>query len=284
VSFAHEHEIAARRRAFRALHERPGLFVMPNPWDIGTARILAHLGFEALATSSAALAVGLGKADGKNSRAEAIAHARTIAEATALPVNGDLEAGYGPEASEVVETIRDAIDFGLAGCSIEDATGDKREPLFEVGHAAARIRAAREVIDRAGVDFVLTARAECFLIGHSEPLKEAIHRLKAYESEGADVVYAPGISTEEQIGAIVQAVKVPVNVLGGTGKAPLPLAALAKLGVKRVSLGPRLFQAAMTAFQRAAREVKDSGTFGFTAGVETLAPVYEILKAWEKSE
>ena len=278
------HEIAARRQAFRALHQRPGLFVMPNPWDIGTARILAHLGFEALATSSAALAIGLGKVDGKTSRMEAIAHGRTIVEATQLPVNGDLEAGYGREASDVVETIRDAIDFGLAGCSIEDATGDKREPLFEIGHAAARIRAARQTIDRAGVDFVLTARTECFLTGHPDPLKEAIHRLKTFETEGADVVYAPGISTEEQIGAIVQAVKVPVNVLGGTGKAPLPLAKLAELGVKRVSLGSRLFQAAMTAFLKASRELTEAGTFGFTAGAEPFAPVYEILKSWEKSE
>ena len=277
------HEIAARRRAFRALHERPGIFVMPNPWDIGTARILAALGFEALATSSAALAVGLGRADNTTSRAEAIAHARTMVEATGLPVNGDLEAGYGREASEVVETIRGAIDFGLAGCSIEDATGDRREPLFEIGHSAARIRAARQAIDRAGVDFMLTARAECFLTGQSEPLKEAIHRLRAYESEGAHVVYAPGVTSEDQIAEIVAAVKVPVNVLGGTGKAPLPVAKLAELGVKRVSLGPRLFQTAMTAFLAASQELKDRGTFGFMRETAPLAPVYEILKDQEKS-
>jgi 2-methylisocitrate lyase-like PEP mutase family enzyme len=283
VTGAGPQDITARRQAFRALHRRPGLFVMPNPWDAGTARILAHLGFEALATSSAALAVGLGRGDGQTSRAEAIAHARTIVEATGLPVNGDLEAGYGPEANAVVETIRDAIDFGLAGCSIEDATGDRHAPLYQIGHAAGRIRAAREAIDRAGVDFVLTARSECFLTGHPDPLKEAIHRLRAFEAEGADVVYAPGISTAEQIGAIVSAVKVPVNVLGGTGKVPLPLKTLADLGVKRVSLGPRLFQAATSAFMKASREVRDEGTFGFTAEAAPLAPVYEILKAWEKS-
>jgi 2-methylisocitrate lyase-like PEP mutase family enzyme len=275
-------EIAARRAIFRALHTRPGLFVMPNPWDIGTARILASLGFPALATSSAALAVGLGRADNTTTREEAIAHARTIVEATELPVNGDLEAGYGQGVNEVVETIRDAIDFGLAGCSIEDASGDKREPLLEIGHAAARIRAAREAIERAGVDFVLTARAECLLFGGAEALPEAIRRLKAYEAEGADVVYAPGLATEEQVAAVVAAVKVPVNVLGGTGKAPLSIAQLTALGVKRVSLGPRLFQASMAAFLRAARELKEGGTFGFMAQTPPLAPVYDILAKQEK--
>jgi 2-methylisocitrate lyase-like PEP mutase family enzyme len=279
---AGERDIAERRRAFRLLHQRPGLFVMPNPWDIGTARILASLGFEALATSSAALAVGLGKADNTTSREQAIAHARTIVEATGLPVNGDLEAGYGREDSEVVETIRDAIDFGLAGCSIEDATGDRRAPLFEVGHAAARIRAARETIDRAGVEFVLTARAECFLTGEAEPLKDAVRRLRAYEAEGADVVYAPGLVTEEQVAEIVAALRVPVNVLGGTGKSPLSIARLAELGVKRVSLGPRLFQASMAAFVRASRELKESGTFDFMRETPSLAPIYEILRSQEK--
>jgi 2-methylisocitrate lyase-like PEP mutase family enzyme len=277
------HDVAARRKAFRALHLRPGIFVMPNPWDIGTARILADLGFEALASSSAAAAIGLGKADNTTSRAEAIEHARVIVEATPLPVNGDLESGYGREASEVVETIRDAIDFGLAGCSIEDLTRDKREPLFEIGHAAARIRAAREAIDRAGVDFVLTARAESFSAGLSDPLSDAIRRLRAYEAEGADVVYAPGVTTAEQVAAIVSAVKVPVNVLGGTGKSPLSVAQLAELGVKRVSLGPRLFQAAIGAFRRAAAEVRERGSFAFAAEAGPLSPVYEILKRQEKA-
>ncbi|MEO8667878.1 MAG: isocitrate lyase/phosphoenolpyruvate mutase family protein [Bauldia sp.] len=275
-------DVAARRRAFRSLHARPGLFVMPNPWDVGTARILAALGFEALATSSAALAVGLGMADNTTSREQAIVHAHTIVEATDLPVNGDLEAGYGRDASAVVETIRDAIDCGLAGCSIEDATGDKRQPLFEIGHAAARVRAAREAIDRAGVDFVLTARAEGMLFGGPESLSDAIRRLQAYEEEGADVVYAPGASTEEQVSAIVSAVKVPVNVLGGMGKEPLSVARLAELGVKRVSLGSRLFQASMAAFLRASQELKESGTFGFLRGAPPLATVYEIFKSQEK--
>jgi 2-methylisocitrate lyase-like PEP mutase family enzyme len=258
-------EQRARAAAFRALHERDGLFVIPNPFDVGSARLMAAMGFEALASSSAALGFLLGKADAAAamSRAEGIAHLRMLVEATSLPVNGDLENGYGDAPDAVAETIRQAIAVGAAGCSIEDATGHADQPLYEVDLAAARIRAARAAITASGTDFVLTARAECFLTGHAEPLAEAIRRLKAYEAAGADVVYAPGLTTEAEIRAVLQAVRRPLNVLGGFGPAPLPVATLAALGVKRVSLGALPHRVAMGGLLRAMRELGEQGSFGF---------------------
>jgi 2-methylisocitrate lyase-like PEP mutase family enzyme len=259
-------ETAAR---FRALHDRGGIFVMPNPWDIGTAKLLAHLGFEAIATASAALSAAAGKRDGTVGRNISLGHARLIVAATELPVNGDLENGYGHGPDEVAETIRQAIDAGLAGCSIEDATGDKNKPLYERAQAVERVRAARAAIPKDS-DFVLTARCEAYLTGHEAPLKECLKRLGAMAEAGADVVYACGMSKAEDIATLVKHVPKPINVLGGTGADPLSVRALEDLGVKRVSLGPRLFQAAMASFLNAARELKEAGSFEFIRGVPSV--------------
>jgi len=239
---------------FRALHQRPGLFVMPNPWDAGTAKLLADLGFEAIATSSAALAWTLARPDatGAVTRDDAIAHARVLAKASGLPVNGDFESGYGASASEVAETMRRTIDAGVAGCSIEDKD-QSGGGLYPLDEALRRFSAAREVVAKSGSDFVLTGRCEVFLAGkHSDPIGEAVRRLKAYEAAGADVVYAPGVTTEAEVRAIVEAVKVPVNVIGGLGGISNDIPALEKLGVKRVSIGSGLAKVALGAFLKAA--------------------------------
>ncbi len=247
---------AARR--FRALHERPGLFVMPNPWDAGTARLLADFGFEAIATSSAALAWTLAKPDatGGVTRDIAIAHATVLAEASGLPVNGDFESGYGRTPAEVAETIKRAIDAGVAGCSIED---DDQEAgsLYPLDEALRRFSAAKEAVIKSGSDFVLTGRCEVFFSEHVDMLGEAIRRLKVYEAAGADVVYAPGLTTEAEIRAVVAAVKVPVNVLAGLGGVSNDIAALERLGVKRVSIGSGLAKVALGAFLRAAQGLAD---------------------------
>lgn len=263
---------------FRALHQRDGILVMPNPWDIGTAKMLAHLGFEAIATASAALAAAAGRRDGEVGRNISIGHARLIVDATDLPVNGDLENGYGHAPEDVAETIRQAIACGLAGCSIEDTTGDPRQPLYERAHAVERIRAARRTIDEAGSVFVLTGRCEAYLTGHDNPLHECVDRLGEMAEAGADVVYACGMTQATDISALVRAVERPVNVLGGSGKDPLPIAALEDLGVKRVSLGPRLFQAAMGGFLRAARELKETGSFGFMDAAPATKLVYDMFE------
>ena len=251
---------------------------MPNPWDIGTAKLLEKLGFEALATASAAFSATHGRRDGQMSREESLLHARSIVGVTNLPVNGDLEKGYGDAPEDVAVTIRQAMESGLAGCSIEDATGDPARPLYERGLAVERIRAARAEIDAAGSDFVLTARCEAYLTGHPEPLKECLERLAAMAEAGADVVYACGMAKPEDIAALVKAVPRPVNVLGGTGRDPLPLRSLEDLGVKRVSLGPRLFQAAMAGFLGAARELRGEGSFGFIKGAPSTREIYDMFE------
>lgn len=267
---------------FRALHERAGIFVMPNPWDAGTAKILRHLGFEALATGSAPFAATLGRRDGEVAREEAIGHASMISAVTGLPVNGDLERGYGDQPQHVYQTIRQAIAAGLAGCSIEDATGRKEEPLYERALAVERIAAARAAIDEAGSDFVLTARCEAYLTGHDAPLAECLERLAAMADAGADVVYACGMAAADDIAALVEEVPKPVNVIGGTGPEPLSVKALEELGVKRVSLGPRLLQAALGAFLAAARELKEEGTFGFMTNAAQLGAVYDMFPNGER--
>ncbi len=250
---------------FKALHERGGIFVMPNPWDAGTAKVLQHFGFEAIATASAALAVSLARADasGEVSRQDALDHAAVLIDAVDVPVNGDLESGFGDEPETVAETIRQSIAIGMAGCSIEDRTQNAENPLYERRHAVERIRAARQAIDEAGSNFVLTARCEAYLTGHEDPLKECLERLSEMAAAGADVVYACGMSTADDIAALVKTVDIPVNVIGGTGAERLSVRQLEDLGVKRVSLGPRLCQAAMGGFLRAVQEVSGNGTFGF---------------------
>jgi 2-methylisocitrate lyase-like PEP mutase family enzyme len=248
---------------FSALHQRAGIFVMPNPWDAGTAKLLSDLGFEAVATSSAALAWTLARPDvsGAVTRDIAIAHARLLADASGLPVNGDFESGYGDTPQEVGETIRRAIDAGVAGCSIEDQ--DQREGgLYPFDAAIRRFAAAKEAVRKAGSEFVLTGRCEALLVKHPDPLGEAVRRLKAYEAAGADVVYAPGITREEEVRAIVGAVNVPVNVLGGLGGVSNDIAALERLGVKRVSIGGGLAKVAFGAFLKAAQALT-SRNFAF---------------------
>lgn len=243
---------------FRALHERAGLFVMPNPWDAGTARLLADFGFEAIATSSAALAWTLAKPDatGVVTRDEAIAHAKVLSEASGLPVNGDFESGYGDTPAEVAETIRQTIGAGVAGCSVEDKD-QSGGGLYPLDEALRRFSAAKEAALKSGSDFVLTGRCEVFGSKDPDPLGEAVRRLKAYEAAGADVVYAPGLTTEAEVRAVVEAVKVPVNVLGGLGGISNDIAALEKLGVKRVSIGSGLAKVALGAFLKAAQALAE---------------------------
>jgi len=258
--------IADKRRAFRRLHES-GCFVLPNPWDIGTTRYLQHLRFKALATTSsgASFGIGLPDTDWAVSRDTMLAHIRTIVEASDLPVNADYESGYAHAAKEVGENVRLCVETGVAGLSIEDSTGDKAKPLYDLDHAVERMRAARAAIDAAGGDVILTGRAECFLVGRPD-LDETIGRLKAYANAGADCLYAPGIRTREQIKAVVEAVAPkPVNLLMAAALG-LTVKDIADLGVRRISLGGTLARAAWTAFVRSAREMINEGKFTSLAG------------------
>jgi 2-methylisocitrate lyase-like PEP mutase family enzyme len=253
-----------KANAFRALHEGPGAFVIPNPYDVGTARILAGLGFQALATTSAGCAFGLGRREGAMTRDEALAHARAIVEATPLPVSADLENGFGDAPETVAETVRLAAETGLAGCSIEDATGNPDRPIYEFAQAVERVAAAVEAARALPFRFTLTARAENFLHGRPD-LDDTISRLQAFEAAGADVLYAPGPSEFEPIRRICSALEKPVNVIGGLGPTPLTVEQLAAAGVRRISVGSALARIALGAFLAAAREVKAQGSFSFTS-------------------
>jgi len=245
---------------FRALHQAPGAFVIPNPWDAGSARVLAGLGFEALATSSGASAGILGRRDGKVTRPEALAHARAIVEATGLPVSADLEKGFGDAPAAVADTIRAAAGVGLVGASIEDATGDKDKPLYDIGHATERVMAAAEAARALPFPFTLTARAENFLRGNPD-LDDTIRRLQAFEKAGADVLFAPGLPDLAAVRAVCAAVSRPVNFMVGIKGKSFTEAELTAAGVKRISLASSLYRAAMTGLLNAAREVKETGTF-----------------------
>ena len=253
-----------RNARFRALHERPGTFIIPNPWDVGTARILASLGFEALATTSAGLAHSLGVRDGMVSREEALAHCRVIVEASDLPVSADLEKGFGDTPEDVADTIRDAAATGLAGCSIEDHTNRRDAPIFEFNLAVERIQAASEAKRELPHDFVLTARCENFLWGRPD-LDDTIKRLQAFESAGADVLYAPGLHDLETIRTVCASVTKPVNVVMEMPGTTFVVSELADVGVKRVSVGSALSRAAFGTFVRAAKEMKEYGTFTFSS-------------------
>ncbi|MFJ3880954.1 oxaloacetate decarboxylase [Streptomyces sp. NPDC090077] len=259
---------AARLRravAFRALHEGPGPFVVPNPWDAGTARILASFGFAALATTGAGLAHSLGRPDGANqvSRAEILANATAIVDATGLPVTADLESGFGERPEDVAETIRLAAAAGLAGGSIEDSTGRDEDPVRPLGEAVERVAAAVEAAQGLDFPFTVTARAENFFQGRPD-LDDTIRRLQAYEAAGADVLYAPALPDAESVRAVCSAVERPVNVLM-TAALKLSVADLGALGVRRISTGSALSRAALGALTRAAREITGTGTFGFVA-------------------
>lgn len=258
---ASQHE---KGRAFRALHERPGAFVVPNPWDAGTARILAALGFEALATTSAGRAFALGRRDGEGAltREETLENAGAIAAACDLPVSADLENGFGDAPQAVAETIRLAAGAGLVGGSIEDASGDGRRPIYELPHAVERIAAAVAAARSLAFPFTLTARAENFLFGRPD-LDDTIRRLGAFEAAGADVLYAPGLPDLDSIRALCSAVRRPVNVVMGLKGRTFSVDELAAAGVKRISVGSALSRAALGGFLRAAREIKEQGTFTF---------------------
>ena len=247
---------------FRALHQAPGAFVIPNPWDGGSARILAALGFQALATSSGACAGTLGRRDGKVTREEALAHARVIVAATDLPVAADLEKGFGDAPSVAAETIRLAASVGLVGGSIEDATGDKQKPLYDIGQAAERVAAAVEAARALPFPFTLTARSENFLRGNPS-LEDTIKRLQAFEKAGADVLMAPGLPDLAAVRAVCVAVSKPVNFMVGIKGKSFTVAELTAAGVKRISLATSLYRTAMSGLIDAAREVGDKGTFGY---------------------
>ena len=251
--------IAHRRQAFKQLHAS-GCFVIPNPWDAGGARYLRSLGFKALATTSAGLAWSQGVPDGQLDRETVLAHLRHMVGATDLPINADFESGFAADPQGVTESVRLAIETGVAGLSIEDTSGDPSNPIRDIDDAVARLRAARRAIDAAGGDTLLVGRAENFLFGRPD-LEDTIARLKAYAAAGADCLYAPGITTREQITAVVAAVAPkPVNLLVGAA-GPLTVADIAALGVRRVSLGGALARTAWSAFMRAAQAVAEGGRF-----------------------
>jgi len=253
---------AERRIAFRALHQRDRAFLIPNPWDAGSARLLQQLGFEALATTSAGFAFTLGRPDGAVRPESMLEHAAGLSAATDLPVSADLENGYGDDPHDVAETIRLATETMLAGCSIEDVPQGRDHVPYELAHAADRIRAAAGAAHSISTPFMLTARSENFIVGRPD-LRDTIARLQAFQDAGADVLYAPGLRTKEEIAAVVRAVDRPVNVLVPLPGVQVTLAELSELGVKRVSVGSALARVAIDAFLKAARELKDHGTFTF---------------------
>jgi 2-methylisocitrate lyase-like PEP mutase family enzyme len=253
---------AARRAAFRKLHES-GCFLIPNPWDPGSARALEKLGFQAVATTSSGFAWSRAQADNTMDVEAVLAHCREIVEATGLPVNADFEDGLAPDIDGLKKNVARCVETGVAGLSIEDSTGDAARPLYDFDEAVARMRAARAAIDAADGDVMLVGRAECFLVGHPDPLPESVKRLRAYAEAGADCLYAPGAGKPEQIRAIVEAVAPkPVNVLVGR-PVPSTLADLAGLGVRRVSVGGALAGAAWGGFMRAARGLANGRFDGF---------------------
>ena len=251
--------IAAKREAFHRLHDA-GCFLIPNPWDVGSARWLQGLGFKALATTSSGFAWSRARPDNGITREMALEHLAQMVAATELPINADFESGFAADAAGVEESVRLALSTGVAGLSIEDSTGDRQRPLFALDEAALRLRAARRAVDKAGGDALLVGRAECFLVGRPD-LDETIARLKAYANAGADCLYAPGIATREQISAVVAAVAPkPVNLLVG-GPSDWTLDSIAALGVRRVSVGGALARAAWGGFMRAASRLAKDGRF-----------------------
>jgi 2-methylisocitrate lyase-like PEP mutase family enzyme len=247
---------------FRSIHARERAFIIPNPWDIGTARALSYLGFEALATTSMGYAFSVGQRDNTVDRDRIIQHVSAIAAATDLPVSADLENGFGDAPEVAAETIKLAAEAGVVGGSIEDATGRADGPIYCLEHAVARVEAAAEAAHSLPFAFTLTARAENYLHGRPD-LKDTIARLQAYQQAGADVLYAPGLTSKEEIASVVSSVDRPVNVVMGLQGVQLSLAELSQIGVKRVSVGSALCRAALGAFLRAAKEMREHGTFDF---------------------
>jgi 2-methylisocitrate lyase-like PEP mutase family enzyme len=266
-----------RAKRFRALHEQPGAFVIANPWDAGSARILAGLGFQALATSSGASAGTFGRRDGKVTRDEALAQARSIVMATDLPVSADLEKGFGDSPQAAADTIRLAAEAGLVGGSIEDASGSKDRPLYDIQHAAERVAAAVQAARALSFPFMLTARSENFLRGNPD-LDDTIERLQAFEKAGADVLMAPGLPDLAAVRAVCAAVSKPVNFMAGIKGKSFSVAQLEAAGVKRISLATSLYRAAMTGLLDAAREVKDKGSFGYLERTITTPEINRFMQ------
>src|SRR5262244_4386738 len=276
-------EFAARRRAFRALHEG-GCFVIPNPWDVGSARYLQHLGFPALATTSAGFAFSQGLPDSSDdlvvSRERSLTHISAITTAVDLPVSADFMSGYGRAPEDVADSVARCIATGVAGLSIEDSTGDSKSPLYDLPIALERVRAARQAIDKSGHDVLLTARAECYHVGHADPLKESVRRLQAYADAGADVLFAPGPQSVAEIKTLVEAVAPkPLNLLVFRDIS-LDVEEIAALGVRRISVGGALALAAWTGFIRAATTLMSDGSF---AGLADLVPYADINKLFGKN-
>jgi 2-methylisocitrate lyase-like PEP mutase family enzyme len=270
-----------RAEIFKALHERPGIFVVPNPWDAGSAKILEKLGFEALTTTSAGFAFTIGKPDHKGAvdREETLGNIRAIVEATTLPVAGDLENGFGDEPQTCAETILLAARAGLVGGSIEDASDQDEAPIYPFELAVERVKSAVRAARSLPFPFMLAARSENYLYGR-EDLKDTIRRLEAFADAGADVLFAPGIKTREEIAAVVRAVAPkPVNVIMGRAGESLSLGELEQLGVKRVSVGSSLARAALGAFLKAAQEIKEQGTFNYARDAAPFAQINEMFKA-----
>ncbi len=265
---------------FRDLHHS-GCFVLPNPWDVGTAMYLHQLGFAALATTSAGFAFSQGLPDSVNalSRSSMLNHVREIVQATSLPVNADFQNGYADDPEDVAESVSLCISTGVAGLSIEDATGHSEKPLYEASLARERISAARAAIDASGIPVVLTGRCEAWLVGEPEPFKVALERLVSYADAGADCLYAPGVSSPQEIAAIVDAVAPkPVNLLVSSGNLQLTVSQLEELGVRRISVGTCLARVAWGAFMRAAQNIKQHGTFGDFADGASFADIENIFK------
>ena len=267
---------------FEALHKRDGAFIIPNPWDVGSARLLENAGFEALATSSAGYAFSVGKADNAVGRDDTLAHATAVAAATDLPLSIDLENGFGDSPQSVAETIRLAVATGAVGGSIEDATGRDDDPIYERTLAIERIRAAAAVVRELPFPFMLTARAENYLVGRPD-LTDTIERLQQYQEAGANVLYAPGLTNINDIAKLVSSVDRPVNVLMGLQGVKLTLADLSTVGVRRVSVGSGLARAALGALLRAASEMREHGSFTFAEEAVPYRTINSIFSSWGAS-
>ncbi len=263
---------------FRNLHQGPRAFVIANPWDAGSARLLAGLGFEALATSSGASAGILGKRDGKVTRDEALAQSRAIVEATDLPVSADLEKGFGDAPSAAAETIRLAAEAGLVGGSIEDATGDKDKPLYDINHAVERIAAAVQAARALSFPFALTARSENFLRGNPD-LDDTIRRLQAYEKAGADVLFAPGLPDLAAVKTMCASLSKPFNFMVGIKGKSFTVAELEAAGVRRISLATSLYRAAMSGLVEAGKEIKERGSFSYLDRAVTTPELYALMRS-----
>lgn len=265
-----------KANTFKALHAQDDAFIIPNPWDVATARMLEYLGFQALATTSAGYAFSRGQRDNTVSRDETMAHLSDIASATQLPVSADLGNCFGDDPESVAETIRLAAEAGVVGCSVEDAANRQTDPIYDLELAVERVRAAVDAARSLPFHFTLTARAENYFVGRAN-LKDTIRRLQAYQEAGADVLFAHGVKNKDDIAAVVSSVDRPVNILVGSNEPQLDLGELSRIGVKRVSVGPWLFAAAMSAVFRAGREMQEHGTFTFASESENLGDLVKTI-------